>query len=227
MNFIKNLSQKQIRMIIMALVIIISAFIFEEVVDDIFSDPKGGDPEALIFDKAVLKKFQEFRGSELNQSMIDITALGSMSVIALFTCVIVTFLVVHKDWKGLQYIFFIVLGSTTIPGFLKSYFERERPDALARLADVKSTSFPSGHSFGATVAYFSLAFLLSRELKEIKLEILYYSLAILVVALVGISRMYLGVHYPTDIVGGICSGLIWFSMVSIPFVYFSKTRDSV
>lgn len=227
MNFIKKLSQKQIRMIIMALVIVISAFIFEEVVDDIFSDPKGGDPEALIFDKAVLKKFQEFRGSELNQSMIDITALGSMSVIALFTCVIVTFLVVHKDWKGLQYIFFIILGSTTIPGFLKSYFVRERPDALARLADVKSTSFPSGHSFGATVAYFSLAFLLSRELKEIKLEILYYSLAILVVALVGISRMYLGVHYPTDIVGGICSGLIWFSLVSIPFVYFSKTRDSV
>lgn len=227
MNFIKNLTQKQIRMIIMAIAIVISAILFEEVVDDIFSDPKGGDPEALIFDKAVLKKFQEIRSPELNQSMIDITALGSFSVIALFTCVIVTFLLVHRDWKGLQYIFIIVLGSSTIPVMLKNYFMRERPDALARLTEVKSTSFPSGHSFGATVAYFSLAFLLSREVKEIKLEILYYSLAVLVVALVGTSRMYLGVHYPTDIVGGICSGLIWFSLVSIPFVYFSKTSDSV
>lgn len=227
MNLIKNLSQKQIRIIIMAILIVVSAIIFEEVVDDIFSDPKGGDPEALIFDKAVLKKFQEIRGPELNQSMIDITALGSFSVIALFSCVIVIFLLVHKDWKGLQYIVLITFGSTLLPGILKGFFLRERPDALARLTDVKSTSFPSGHSFGATVAYFSLAFLLSREIKEIKLEILYYSLAVIVVALVGTSRMYLGVHYPTDIVGGICAGLIWFSIVSIPFVYFSKTTDSV
>ena len=228
MNFIKNLTQKQIRMILMGFVIIISAIIFEEVVDDVFSDPKIGDPETLVFDNGILKKLQEYRGSKLNQSMTDITALGSFSVITLFTCVMVIFLSAHKDWRGLFYILIIVTGAAVIPGMLKSLFMRERPDALGRLADVvESTSFPSGHSFGATIAYFSLAFLLSRELKEIKLEILYYALAAIVVGLVGVSRMYLGVHYPTDIVGGICTGLIWFSLVSIPFVYYTKTRDSV
>lgn len=226
MSFIKNLSQKQIRMIIMGFIIIITAVIFEEVVDDVFSDPKGGDPETLIFDQAVLKKFQEIRGHELNQSMIDITALGSVSVITLLTCVIVLFLIVHKDWKGLLYISIVVSGSATIPVVLKNYFDRARPDVLEHLASVRSTSFPSGHSFGATVAYFSLAFLLSREIKEIKLEFLYYALAIIAVTLVGTSRMYLGVHYPTDIVGGICAGLMWFSIVSIPFLYFTKTTDS-
>lgn len=225
MKYLRNLTNKQVRMIIMGLVIILSAITFEEVVDDVFSDPAGGDPEALIFDKAVLHKFAEIRGSELNQSMIDITALGSVSVIALLSSIIIIFLVVHKDWKGMLYICITVLGSATIPVYLKNLFNRDRPDVLEHLANVRSTSFPSGHSFGATVAYFSLAFLLSREIKDTKLEILYYALAVIVVALVGTSRMYLGVHYPTDIVGGICVGLMWFSIVSLPFLYFSKTTD--
>lgn len=219
MNFISKLSQKQIRIILLGIIIIISAVIFAEVVEDVFSDPAHGDPETLIFDKAVLKSFRGWRSENLNQSMIDITALGSFSVIALLTCVIVIFLIVHKDWKGLGYIFLMALGSLTIPSFLKDYYMRARPDALGQLTTVTSASFPSGHSFGATVAYLSLAFLLSRELKEIKLEILYYILAFFVIAIVGTSRMYLGVHYPTDIVGGVCVGLIWFGLVSIPFIY--------
>lgn len=226
MNFIKNLSQKQIRMILMGLAILISATLFEEIIDDVFSDPKMGDPEALVFDKVILKKFREVRGSELSQSMTDLTALGSVSVITLLTCVIGIFLIAHKDWKGLFYIMIVISGSAIIPVFLKNYFNRERPDVLDRLALVKSTSFPSGHSFGATVAYLALAFLLSRQIKEIKLEILYYTLAAIIVALVGTSRMYLGVHYPSDIAGGICVGIIWFSIVSIPFLYFTKAIES-
>lgn len=210
----------------MGLIIIISALIFKEVVDDVFIDSLGNDSEALVFDRTVLKKFREIRGSELTQSMIDLTALGSVSVITLLMSVIIIFLILHHHWQGLIYILIIVSGSATIPVFLKNYFNRERPDALEHLAAVKNTSFPSGHSFGATVAYFSLAFLLSREIKEIKIEILYYALATIVVALVGTSRMYLGVHYPTDIVGGICIGMMWFSIVSIPFLYFTKNTDS-
>ena len=105
---------------------------------------------------------------------------------------------------------------------LKNIFLRDRPDISGQLTFVKSSSFPSGHSFGSTVAYFGLAFLLSREVKVIKIEILYYALAAVVVALVGISRMYLGVHFPTDVVGGISSGLVWFAFVTFPFVYHSK-----
>lgn len=209
-------------MIIMGGILIISAILFGDIVEDVFSNP-----ETLAFDQVVLKKFQGIRASELTQSMTDLTALGSVSVITLLTCVIVIFLVVHRDWNGLLYILIVISGSATIPVFLKNYFNRVRPDVLEHLAVVKSPSFPSGHSFGATVAYFSLAFLLSREIKEIKLEILYYALATMVVALVGTSRMYLGVHYPTDIAGGICVGMMWFSIVSIPFVYFTKTTDSL
>lgn len=221
---VKNLTPRIIRITIMVLVIIIGAFVFEEVVDDIFSDPKVGDPETLVFDNNVLQKFREVRTINLNQAMSDITALGSFSVITLMTIVLVIFLIIEKDWRGLVYICCMSLGAGLIPELLKSLFMRDRPDITGHLTYVKSTSFPSGHSFGATVAYFSLAFLLSREVKNIKIEILYYLLAFIVVLLVGTSRMYLGVHYPTDVVGGISSGLMWFSLVSIPFVYISRDQ---
>lgn len=227
MNISKTLSQKQIRIVIMSLVILFSTIMFGKVVHEVFYEAKEGDLETIAFDNKILKNFQEVRSTSLNQSMIDITALGSFSVIVLFTFLIITLILVHRDWHGLLYLFIILLGSSVLPGFIKNYFMRERPDILGRLTDVSSSSFPSGHSFGATVSYFSLAFLLSREVKNIRLEILYYALAAIVVGMVGTSRMYLGVHYPTDVVGGICSGLIWFSIVSIPFVYFSKTTDSV
>ncbi len=224
MNTIHKLTKKHIRIITMGIVLILALLCFEEIVDDVFSDPTIGDPETLVFDKTVLKFFQAQRSLEWNQSMTDITALGSLSVIALLTTILVVLLVTQKDWIGLFYIFLIMLGSSIIPAVLKDYFMRERPDELGRLAIVKSHSFPSGHSFSATVAYFAMAYLVSREIKNIKLEILYYMLAAIVVALVGTSRMYLGVHYPTDIFAGICLGISWFIIVSVPFVYASKRR---
>lgn len=226
MKFIKKLSLKKIRMIIMGLIILICALIFEEVVDDVFSDPMNGDPETLVFDQLILKKFNTIRTNQLTQSMIDLTALGSVSVISLLICVVMIFLISHKDWKGLFYIFIVASGSAMIPVFLKNYFARERPDLLGHLTVVETASFPSGHSFGATVTYFSLAFLLSREIKNIKLEILYYIVAAVVVVLVGISRMYLGVHFPTDIIGGISVGMIWVLIVSILFLQDTKSLNS-
>lgn len=224
---LKKYSQKQIRMALLIIVIILSAFIVFDVVEDVFSDPLHGESKTLINDKKILKKLQEFRGPELNQSMVDITALGSFSVITLFTLIIVIYLIVRRDWIGLLYIFCINLGSILVPTYLKDYFKRDRPEITGQIAYAHHSSFPSGHSFGATVAYISLAYLLTRELKELKLEILYYLLAFLVIGMVGTSRMYLGVHYPTDVVGGICFGLIWFSIVTLPFVYHRKQALAV
>ncbi len=227
MKWFKDLSPKNIRLLILGVLIVASAFVYEEVADDVFSDPAHGDPETLVFDKAVLKMFLRIRGEHLNQSMMDMTALGSFSVICFMTLALIVFLVAHKDKRGLLYVVLMSIGPLSIPTFLKNYYMRARPDVLEHLANVQSASFPSGHSFGATVAYLSLAFLVSREIKEIKLEILYYAMAFVVIGIVGFSRMFLGVHYPTDVVAGISLGMIWFSLVSIPFIYFSKTSKVV
>ncbi len=222
MKFTKNLTPKHVRMVFLGIIILISAIIFQKIVQDVFWESKSGNDESLTKDNAILKRIYEIRENSLTQSMIDITSLGSVSVISLLISIIVIFLISHKDWNGVFYLLVVALGSLVIPVFLKNYFSRVRPDILERLVIVKNSSFPSGHSFGATVTYLSFVFLLSRELKDIKLEVLYYSLAAFIIALVGASRMYLGVHYPTDIFGGVVVGIIWFSMVSISFLYFSK-----
>lgn len=221
MNLIKTLFPKHIRILILGIFILISTIIFIKIVDDVFSG-KSGNQESLVNDQLILKKIFELKQNSLTQIMTDITALGSVSVIMLIICVIVILLITHKDWSGLTYILIVASGSLIIPVLLKNYFNRERPDVLQHLAIVNNSSFPSGHSFGATVAYLSFAFLLSREIKQIKLEVLYYFLAAVIILFVGVSRMYLGVHFPTDVVGGICAGMIWFSIVSITFLNLTK-----
>lgn len=222
MKWLRTLSAKQIRIIVMFMTIVVALLIFEEVVDDVFSDPMQGDPETLVFDKTILQLLSKWRSPTFNQVMVDITAMGSFSVILLFTLILTVFVITRKDWKGLYYIFVLSLGPSFIPLFLKNHYMRARPDFIEKLVEVKTHSFPSGHSFGATVAYFGLAFLVSREIKGIKVELLYFFLAAVVVSLVALSRMYLGVHYPTDIVAGICLGIVWVMVVSIPFTYLKR-----
>lgn len=206
---------RHLRAITMVLMTIICLMIFEEVSDDIFSDPKEGDFEAVTFDHQVINYFKSWRTVRLNQIINDITALGSLSVIGLLTFIMIGLLIAYKDAKGLLYLIIMSLGTITLPWILKALFERPRPSVLEHLARVETHSFPSGHAFAASVMYLSLAYLASRRLDTLKVEILYYLLATLVIALVGLSRIYLGVHYPTDIVAGISSGIAWFLLVTL------------
>lgn len=204
-----------LRTIVMILMIIICLMIFEEVSDDVFSDPKEGDLEAMTFDHQVIQYFKSWRTDRLNQVMSDITALGSLSVIGLLTFIMTGLLIAYRDARGLLYLTIMTLGTITLPWILKALFERPRPSVLEHLTRVETHSFPSGHAFAASVMYLSLAYLAARRLETLKVEILYYLLALLVISLVGLSRIYLGVHYPTDIVAGMSSGIAWFLLVTL------------
>jgi undecaprenyl-diphosphatase len=224
MNWLKNLSKKNKRLLFMAILILICVISLEEIVDDVFSDPSIGDPETLIFDKAVMRFIGKMRSPLFNQVMIDMTALGSVSVIGLLVTILLSLLIIYRDKKALIYSFFIFIGSAIIPNFLKGVFMRARPDVLEHLESIKTHSFPSAHAFSATVTYFSLAFLLSRSIARSKMEIFYYFLAVVIISLVGLSRIFLGVHYPTDIFAGSIMGFMWFLLVSMPFVYLEEER---
>src|SRR5690606_7612864 len=132
--------------------------------------------------------------------MADITALGSLSVLTIFTIILVCFLITRYDYKSLSYLGFIVLGCLIIPYLMKLSFNRERPNLEEHLTSVFTSSFPSGHSFAGTSMYFALAFLASGSYKSLKVEIVFYFSALVVVSLVAVSRLYLGVHYPSDII---------------------------
>lgn len=193
---------------------------FEEVADDVFYDPKEGDFEAQLFDKSLANFFRSFQSPLLTQAMTDLTALGSISVLLTLFFVLFSVLWSYRDYKGLSYLLVVLIGAGAWPALLKIFFQRDRPDVANHLVHVSDLSFPSGHSFGAAAIYVALAFYSAQYAKNWIHEIFFYALGAILIALVGISRIYLGVHYPTDVLAGLCGGMAWAFLVSACFQFF-------
>jgi undecaprenyl-diphosphatase len=101
------------------------------------------------------------------------------------------------------------IGEAILNDALKSIFDRARPDLVAHGVETSSTSFPSGHAMAAAAVYLTLAALLVRTQKSRAAKIAIISAAVLIAVLIGISRIYLGVHWPTDVIGGWLAGAAW------------------
>lgn len=206
---------------------ILSAIFFEEVADDVFSDPVEGDFESKHFDHAIYQFFVQFKSPKLTQVMIDFTALGSVSVNFVLLIVLISVLFTYRDRKGIAYLAIVAMGAAGWPLILKELFSRPRPDIVQHLVNVNDLSFPSGHSFGATSIYMGLAFFAAKYAVSWRHEIFFYCLGLMLIALVGISRIYLGVHYPTDVLAGISGGACWAFTVSAVYTkIFMNGKES-
>ena len=102
-----------------------------------------------------------------------------------------------------------VLGGVALNNLLKFVFARPRPDFVNHAVRVFSTSFPSGHATLSAITYLTLGALLARTDPSLTMSLYFMSLAIFLTVIIGVSRIYLGVHYPTDIFGGWCIGAAW------------------
>jgi undecaprenyl-diphosphatase len=102
-----------------------------------------------------------------------------------------------------------VLGGVAINNLLKYAFARPRPDFVTHAARVFTTSFPSGHATLSAITYLTMGALLARIHHSLAIRIYLMSVAVFLILLIGMSRIYLGVHYPTDVLGGWCIGAAW------------------
>ena len=197
------------------------AFGFVEVVDGVFDDRLEGQ-DAGAFDKNFGRFIQSFRSPMLTQIAIDLTALGSASVLTVFALLAYSAVLAARDRVGFLHLTIAVVGAVALPELLKGYFVRERPDALLHLVTVRTLSFPSGHSFGAAACYATFAFFAARFVARRSIEVFCYVLAALIVAIIGMTRIYLGVHYTTDVLAGICAGGAWAFLLDACFSHWYR-----
>ncbi len=140
---------------------------------------------------------------------LDITSLGSATVLGLTVFAVAGFLLLQGLWRRALFVIVASFGGWFLNGALKQLFQRPRPDVVPHLRDVMSMSFPSGHALQSAVVYLTLG-ALSMHIAERRLTRFYcMTIAMLATALVGLSRLYLGVHYPTDVLAGWLIGLSW------------------
>lgn len=139
----------------------------------------------------------------------DFTALGGVAVLTLTTLVVSVFFLLLQRWTSALYILVTVGGGILISGIAKELFDRPRPDLVPHGSIVHTASFPSGHSMMAAVAYLSLGVLIARIQPRFVLKVYVMSVAILLTMFVGVSRVYMGVHWPTDVAAGWLAGGAW------------------
>ncbi len=139
----------------------------------------------------------------------DLTSLGSNIVLLIFTSAVAVFLAVRRQSHALALVVVSTGGGFLLAQALKMVFARPRPDLVPHLAVVASSSFPSGHSMFSAVVYLTLGALLSQLVQERTLKAYFLGVACFLTFVVGLSRVYLGVHYPTDVLAGWSAGLAW------------------
>lgn len=174
------------------------------------------EQETQSFDESVVRALRRAEDPAvpigppwLRLSALDVTALGGVTVLTLVTLAVCGFLGLVRHFRSLLLVLGSTVGGALLNGFLKHFFARPRPSVVPHLAEVGSTSFPSGHAMLSAIVYLTLGALLAQltERRWVKAYVL--SVAVLLTFVVGLTRVYLGVHYLTDVLGGWMAGLAW------------------
>jgi undecaprenyl-diphosphatase len=183
---------------------------FAELADEVFEqETHGFDTAVLTFLRMPEDTSTPIGPSWLLNALTDITALGGYAVLTLLTIAAALYRLLRNDRAGALVIAAAVASGAILGNLLKLGFDRPRPDIVEHLTHAASSSFPSGHATLAAVTYLTLGALIARGQPDRRLKALVLGGAILITILVGFSRIYLGVHWPTDVLAGWCLGAAW------------------
>ncbi len=185
-------------------------YAFIELADDVLE----GDTED--FDSAVLLMFRadddmsDPIGPAYVEEMVrDITALGGVAIITLTTLAVLGFLLFVGRKRTAAIVLLATVGAMGVSSGLKELVDRQRPDLVTHGTQVYTASFPSAHSMQSAATYLTMGALLAQVQKRRRVKAFILSIALITTFLVGMSRIYLGVHWPTDVLGGWAAGAGW------------------
>jgi undecaprenyl-diphosphatase len=167
------------------------------------------DSQVARFDDSVISFIQGFESPILTAVMQFFSWIGSGRIVTIISLIVL--FILYKVWKyrsELVLFVTVVVGSSILNQLLKSLFHRDRP-SLHRLVEASGFSFPSGHSMEAVALYGILAFLLWRHIENRLGRGILIFVSLVMIMAIGVSRIYLGVHYPSDVIGGYFAGGFW------------------
>jgi undecaprenyl-diphosphatase len=154
--------------------------------------------------------------------LLDLTALGGPTVLGLVVLSVVGFLLLQQRYHSAVVVLATAASGEIANYAMKNLFLRPRPDVVPHLRDVTSTSFPSGHAMESAIIYLTLGAMLMRLADRRLTKTYCIGISIFLTLLVGVSRVYLGVHYPTDVVAGWMFGFFWASLCWIVAKRFER-----
>ncbi|MGH7483268.1 MAG: phosphatase PAP2 family protein [Longimicrobiales bacterium] len=168
-------------------------------------------------DERILRWMAAHQTELLDHVALEVTSLGNTLVVATMVIVVSVFLWLSDHRISCYLLVIAVVGASLINNVLKVLYDRPRPSIIDWGTEVMTYSFPSGHAMTAAVAYGSVAYLVGRLEPTPALRRATWVFAVLVIVLVGLSRVYLGVHYPSDVVGGFVAGTAWIALLAFTF----------
>jgi undecaprenyl-diphosphatase len=197
--------------ILLAMLLVVGAgWIFVQIIDEVREgDSKRFDDRMLLALRQPGKPSQPIGPLWLHEVGRDATALGGVLCIVLITTFVAGFLLLEGKRHAAIFLIIAVGGGSILSGVLKHLVSRDRPDIVPHLSAVYTSSFPSGHSMLSAVAYLTLGSLVARVTPRRRTRFFVLFAAMFMTFLVGISRVYMGVHYPTDVLGGWAAGFTW------------------
>ena len=204
-------------MLLAALGIVLSLLVFSKTAGEMLEGDLREFDDGVL---RLLRSHDDFAGTAISpgvgigpawlvQVAIDVTALGGTAVLAIILVIVVGYLALERRYDAIVLIVVATAGGGVLSELLKWWFARKRPEIVPHLVEVGSASFPSGHSMLAVVTYLTLGALLARFVPRRRTRTYCIVVSFLLALLIGLSRVYLGVHYPTDVLAGWSAGLAW------------------
>ncbi|TLS37021.1 phosphatase PAP2 family protein [Pseudalkalibacillus caeni] len=181
----------------------LSIILFSELAENVLAK------ETFTFDQAIIDFVHTFDSNFVQQAMPVITEAGSVWWLTMLVILTIAYLVIKKR-AGWTIFFFILTvgGGGLLTRLLKHFFARSRPTINPQY-DAVGFSFPSGHAMGSFLFYGFIGYLVARECKRLAVKVFAIGFLSLFILMIGISRIYLGAHYPSDVLAGYAAGTIW------------------
>ena len=192
------------------LLIVGAVWMFAELADEALDGETADFDERVLLSLRAADDLTDPIGPGWFEEMArDITGLGGLGVLTLLTLAAVGYLLLHRKRHTALYLVLAIGGGIFMSTLLKYVFDRPRPDLVPHAQVVYTSSFPSGHSMMSAVVFLTVGALLAGVQTNLRLRAYLLGVAALLALLVGASRVYLGVHWPTDVLAGWTAGAAW------------------